>query len=407
VATFLRRTVWQVPALIGLTLILYLPYIRTYVRGYSSFRLWEGQTTPVTIYLWIYGALLLPVATRIVVTIVERERGAGIPRSLAGGVVGAAVLIGAALVLLEVSVTVVAVPIAAGATLLFFLPAGSDPDGGDAQAGAQPGWSERLLWMVVTGAMLLSLVVEVLVLEGDIQRMNTVFKFYLQVWILLSVAAAVSLVWLWSRVRSWSSAWRTLWVGTAALMIAGGLLFLPLGVRARAIDRMAPETGLTLNGMAFVEHAEVHDGPEGRMEEIPLSGDYHAIRWMQEHTEGSPVILEGLGRREYLWANRVSIYTGLPTVVGWRWHEVQQRAGVGGDLVDWRREDVRIFYTTTSTTKAREILERYGVRYVYVGAYERAYYPSGRLKKLDTMVNEGTLRVVYEARGVAIYEVVS
>jgi len=102
---------------------------------------------------------------------------------------------------------------------------------------------------------------------------------------------------------------------------------------------MSPQVGLTLDGMAFMEHAVVFDGAPGRdSQEISLAGDYAAIRWMQDTIQGSPVILEGLGYREYLWANRVSIYTGLPAVIGWRWHQVQQRLGVLPDaLVDWRR----------------------------------------------------------------------
>jgi uncharacterized membrane protein len=191
----------------------------------------------------------------------------------------------------------------------------------------------------------------------------------------------------------------------AALVIGGGL-FLPLGIRARAVDRMAPGTGLTLDGMAFLERAVIADGPDGDMQEIPLAGDYHALKWMQETIEGSPVILEGLGRREYLWANRVSIYTGLPAVVGWRWHQAQQRAGVGGDLVSWRRADVNTFYTTADVDRAVEILSDYDVGYVYVGAYERAYYDQGGLEKLGSMVEQQLLRVVYDSRGVTIYKVV-
>jgi uncharacterized membrane protein len=159
--------------------------------------------------------------------------------------------------------------------------------------------------------------------------------------------------------------------------------------------------------MAFMEHAVIHDGDPARgSQEIPLRGDYHAIRWMQENVEGSPVIMEGLGHREYLWANRVSIYTGLPTVVGWSWHQRQQRAGLPGQMVAWRRADVNECYSTTDTARAQEILARYGVRYIYVGEYERAYYDPAGLAKLDALVGQGLLRVAYEGDGVTIYEVI-
>ena len=91
-----------------------------------------------------------------------------------------------------------------------------------------------------------------------------------------------------------------------------------------------------MDGMAFMEYGVVWDGePSQGGQEISLSSDYAAILWMQDNIQGSPVILEGLGYREYLWANRVSIYTGLPSVVGWRWHEVQQYAALPSQLVEY------------------------------------------------------------------------
>jgi uncharacterized membrane protein len=268
--------------------------------------------------------------------------------------------------------------------------------------------SRRLLWLMVGEAMAICLGVEIVVLQGDVGRMNTVFKFYLQVWILLSVAAGVSLAWVRERAHRWRPELRQLWWGGMAALVLGGALFLPYGVRARAVDRMSPQAGLTLDGMAFMEQAIVSGGaPEREARQIPLSGDYAAIRWMQDHVQGSPVILEGLGHREYLWGNRVSVYTGLPAVIGWRWHQVQQRLGVLPDtLVDWRRDDVRECYDTTDVSRALDILDRYGVRYVYVGAYEWAYYDPAGLAKFDAMAAQGLLRAVYDAQGVRIYEVV-
>jgi len=269
--------------------------------------------------------------------------------------------------------------------------------------------SRRLLWLMVGTSMALCLAVEVIVLKGDISRMNTVFKFYLQVWTLLSVAGAVSLAWVRERALRWRPEWRTLWWLGMVLLILGGALFLPYGIRARAVDRMSPQTGLTLDGMAFARTGTVVDGAPGReggaAQEIPLAGDYAAIRWMQDNVPGSPVILEGLGYREYLWANRVSIYTGLPAVVGWRWHQAQQRAALPDSMVDWRRNDVDECYNTPDVARAWEILSRYGVRYVYVGAYERAYYDPAGLAKFEGLVARGVLRVVYDVEGVRIYEV--
>lgn len=391
---------WRVLSLVGLTVLLYLPYIRHYVAGYTSFEVWSGSRTPFNIYLWIHGALLFPLVTRM---LIEVGRGGIADCSARTGdrgrlrlalALGLSGLLGVMLVLVPLGyeVALAVVPLGAGAAYLILRP-------------GMP-TSRRFLWLAVGAGLALSLVVEVLVLKGDIGRMNTVFKFYLQVWILFAVAAGVSLAWVQERARRWAPEWRKLWWGGMAALIFGCALFLPYGVRARAIDRMAPEAGLTLDGEAFMKYGLVVDGaPERGSQEIPLSGDYAAIHWMQDTIQGAPVILEGLGYREYLWGNRVSVYTGLPAVVGWRWHQVQQRAALPDVMVDWRRDDVRECYDTTDVARAWDILERYGVRYVYVGAYERAYYDPAGLAKFDRMAAQELLQVVYDAQGVRIYEV--
>jgi YYY domain-containing protein len=448
IASRLWGFVGRAAALIGLSVVLYLPYLQHYAAGYTSVEMWRGSRTPADIYLWIHGIVLFPLVTRMVIEIrnaycvTRKSRIANrksptsnfqpptsnlqlptsnlqpatsdlqpptsnlqpptsnfqLPTSslqlpfvllLVGVVVVMVVMVG-----LGYWVAAVVVPVGMAAAYLLLAPGMLA--------------SRRLLWLMAGTSMALCLAVEVIVLKGDISRMNTVFKFYLQVWTLLSVAAAVSLAWVRERALRWTAEWRTLWWIGMGLLILGGALFLPYGIRARAVDRMSPQTGLTLDGMAFARTGTVVDGTPGQeggvAQEIPLAGDYAAIRWMQDHVPGSPVILEGLGYREYLWANRVSIYTGLPAVVGWRWHQAQQRAALPDSMVDWRRNDVDECYNTPDAARAWEILSRYGVRYVYVGAYERAYYDPAGLAKFEAMVAEGMLRVVYDAEGVKIYQ---
>jgi uncharacterized membrane protein len=232
---------------------------------------------------------------------------------------------------------------------------------------------------------------------------------------LLSVVAGVSLAWIRERGHRCLPNLRGAWWAVMGLLAIGGAVFLPTGVYARATDRMAEETGLTLDGMAFMQHSSVCEAPPGvSCTTVSLAGDYMAIRWMQDqdHIEGSPVIVEGLGWREYLWEGRVSIYTGLPTVVGWRWHQVQQRPMLPGKLVEQRRDDVNLLYDTADAAEAMGILERYGVRYIYVGEYERVSigalrrpYSAEGLAKFDRLADEGVLEVVYDAYGVKIYKV--
>ena len=74
---------------------------------------------------------------------------------------------------------------------------------------------------------------------------------------------------------------------------------------------MQPQ-GLSLDGMAYMRGW--------------YPGDYAAITWINEHIAGDPTIVEA-SNGPYQWYSRVSIYTGLPDVLGWSSHESQQRYG--------------------------------------------------------------------------------
>jgi uncharacterized membrane protein len=64
--------------------------------------------------------------------------------------------------------------------------------------------------MIGTG-LALTPAVEVITLRGDIGRMNTVFKLYMQVWMLFAVSAAAAFGWLLDEFPYWKLRWRTIY----------------------------------------------------------------------------------------------------------------------------------------------------------------------------------------------------
>ncbi len=234
--------------------------------------------------------------------------------------------------------------------------------------------------------------------EGDIDRMNSVFKLYLQVWVLLALASAY-LAWRILRTgmagMTMSAPWARAWGWALALLVVAAAVYPVLGTQARLKTRFEV-LPLTLDGMAYMRTA-VYNDPNGQ---IDLSADYDAIRWLQDNVQGSPVVLEGL-TPNYRWGGRVSVYTGLPTIVGWQWHQEQQRWGYR-QFVGERARDVDRIYATPDPAEALDLMSKYGVEYVYVGRLERLYYPAQGLAKFDEAMAPA-LEQVYRTDQVSIY----
>ncbi|MCL4458962.1 MAG: DUF2298 domain-containing protein [Chloroflexi bacterium] len=256
---------------------------------------------------------------------------------------------------------------------------------------------EQFVLIMIGTGLVLSIFCELYAIKGDIGRMNTVFKLYLQVWILWAVASGACVMFLF-RALPHSFSLRLPWFVGLGILLLASLVYPPLGTWSRLHDRFNTAIGLTLDGTVFMRHAVYHD-ERGTM---CLHRDLEAITWIQDHISGTPVILEG-HTPVYRWGGRVSIYTGLPTVLGWDWHQRQQRWGYQW-MIDERLQDIQTMYSSISPEQTLPLLDKYDIHYIYVGDLERNYYPQAGLRKFDLMVGK-QLDLVYNRDGVKIYKV--
>jgi uncharacterized membrane protein len=255
--------------------------------------------------------------------------------------------------------------------------------------------------------------VELIVVSGDIGRFNTVFKFGIQSWILLGLSAAAAFSWLLTELRKWLPGWRMGWQIVATLMVAGSALVLLIAGADKINDRMNTAAPHTLDSMTYMDFTQYSDYGVT----MDLSEDYRAIVWMQDNVQGSPVIVEAASSGvQYQWHSRFSIYTGLPDVVGWEWHEEQQRVLFTSDVQNRGRVEVDGFYATTDPQVALAFLHKYNVRYIIVGQLERAKYaPGASLGPVPAGAPDGLLKFdtyngtywheVYRDGKTVIYEV--
>ena len=257
-------------------------------------------------------------------------------------------------------------------------------------------------------ALAIGIGVDFVRVEGDIARMNTLFKYYLVAWLLFAASGAYGFWRGWTAAgtngRFMSNTLRWMAAGVVVAIFAGTLIYPALATPVRIADRFNP-LPLTLDGTAWMPAAVYHPPDwcaEQPLEPIELKWDYEAIRWLQDNVSGTPVVLEGHGS-QYCWNTRISQYTGLPTVLGWPWHQQQQRND--GEIVRLRARNVATMYSTPSHDRALELLEQYRVGYIVVGALERGYYDSRGIAKFDAMIDKGLLTLVYANDGTRIYQV--
>lgn len=210
------------------------------------------------------------------------------------------------------------------------------------------------LLLAFTG-FLLTFGVEFLYVRDTFEsRMNTVFKLYFQAWTLFAVAGAFGAYYVWRATRGTS---RAVWAGAFGLLLALSLVYPVLSYPNRA-NGFSPSAGLpTLDGTAWIRGAH----PD----------DYAGIEWLNANAPNDAVILEAPGR-EYSFDDRVSMATGLQTVLGWAGHELQWRGNY--DEPGKREQDIEKVYTTLDLNEARSLLQKYGVQYVIVGTSEREKY---------------------------------
>lgn len=385
-------------SLVILSIVLYEPFVRSYSQAYGNVDYWNFGHTPMSSYLTQWGVFLFFIVSWMVWE--TRQWMAETPISaLKGlkpfkGLIEMLLFVGTAVVILllvtKVAIAWFVVPLAAWAAVLILKK-------------GMPDVKRGVLFLVGT-ALVLTLVVEIIVLRGDVGRMNTVFKFYLQAWVLFGISAAAAFGWLLNEVQKWHPRWQTGWYFAAIGLVMCAGLFLIMGGADKIRDRWVPTAPHTLDSMNYM--AYMHYADFGV--DMDLKADYLAIRWMQENIKGSPVIVEA-NVPEYRWGTRFTIYTGLPGVLGWNWHQRQQRV-FASNTVFQRVDEITAFYKTADPTEARNFLNKYDVRYIVVGQLERAEYQdpetnNAGLLKFDTF--NGTLwKEVYREDQTVIYAVI-
>lgn len=233
----------------------------------------------------------------------------------------------------------------------------------------------------------------------DYKRANTMFKFSYGAFVLLSLTMAYSLfIYIVKKVRAYprkNEKKNRVFYAVPFVIIV--LLFLiPAYYPVVSIPQRVPgafSDDAPYIGLDGTTYLATRNSPQVEGEnEGELASYQKGIQWLLDQKTGSVVICEVYSDTSYTDNGLVSSYTGLPTIVGWQYHEYLWRFqsipdGQGGitqdpekenvwtDILDPRRRDVEKIYTSSDSEEVYTLLKKYQVRYLIIGNLERTVFP--------------------------------
>lgn len=257
--------------------------------------------------------------------------------------------------------------------LAAFAPAAAESDSANETSQQPPAF---VLLLVLLGALLV-LGPEFLYLADQFGwRMNTIFKFYYQAWLLWSLAAAFGAGVMLVSLGGWL---RRTWQVVLSLVLSAGLLFSVFGYASKT-SNFNPPGGFSLDSAIHLARYNPEDAA--------------AIAWLRDAPLG--VVAEAVGG-SYTEFARISTYSGQSTVLGWPGHESQWRGGYQPQ--GSRQNDIETLYTTRSWNEAAAIIAKYDIRYIVVGRLERRNY------LVEIAKFEAHLPAVFRSGDTVIYQV--
>ncbi len=236
--------------------------------------------------------------------------------------------------------------------------------------------------LLIAAALVLTLVPEFVFLRDNFNtRMNTVFKFYYQGWLMLAVASAYGVYSFLGGQKLPSRLWRAAYSGLVAVVLVIGLMYPVMGL----ISRTVAETGRT----SFEVTPTLDGGPT-----LTTADDYQASMCLGKLVTGTNAVIASAVGGSYQWAFGVaSTLTGIPTVFNWPYHELQWRGTTYDQAAGSRERDIDQLYSDPTWSNTQTIIDKYGINYIVFGSSERNKYANASevkfLDNLDTVCQSG------------------
>lgn len=223
------------------------------------------------------------------------------------------------------------------------------------QEGETTGIADRFVLILFLSAIVLIILPEIIYVKDiyipSFHRANTMFKLTYQAFILFGIGVG------YSTIRILSRGGRGL-IHHSVNIVLLIMLVVPMLYPFQAVrgyyGSPLPNRYRELDGLLFLN----------RM----YPGDAAAVAWFNKNIQGQPVILEANGD-SYTDYGRISMATGLPTVLGWFVHEWLWRGNT--EQISTRAGEVATVYESDDLPATESVLAKYQIEYITIGSLER------------------------------------
>lgn len=190
-----------------------------------------------------------------------------------------------------------------------------------------------------------------------IDRMNTIFKFFYPIWIILILCTTTLIIHYLEHLTVLKRAAKFILIFFIITPISFALINSSFNIFMMTKHSWKNTEPVTLNGLLYLE------------QENPA--ELSLYNWINKNIQGTPTIAEAFGI-SYAHFTRASMHTGLPTVLGWE-HHVFQR-GLKRNFIREREHDLNTLYSSEELNEKFNIIKKYNIQYIVVGPAEQRTY---------------------------------